>query len=133
MPDDEAANSSAPDVNQQIVNAVSKSTGFVFGPNAGATPAANAGTAIAYEKAAQAAALAVQDATDYQRNVLSISTVAQGKALAMMFAEKTINPYAEILLLAIIASVGAAITAGAVDFVAAEVAKDFPTVPAPNK
>jgi hypothetical protein len=126
MPDEVGANSSPPNVNLQILDAVSKSTGFVFGPNAGTAPAANAGAAIAYEKVAQAAALAVQDATDYQRNILSISTVAQGKALAMMFAEKTINPYAEILLLAVIASIGAAVTAGAVDLVAAEVAEKFP-------
>lgn len=123
----------APPLNTQILDAVSKSTGFVFGPNPGAMPAANAGTAIAYEKVAQAAALAVQDATDYQRNILSISTVAQGKALAMMFAEKTINPYAEILLLAIIASIGAAATTFAVDAVAEGVAKDFPTSPAAVK
>ncbi len=123
----------APPLNTQIVEAVGQSTSFVFEPNAGNASGANAGTAIAYEKVAQAAALAVQDATDYQRNVLSISTVAQGKALAMMFAEKTINPYAEILLLAIIASIGAAATAAAVDFVAGDVAKGFPTSLAAGK
>ena len=92
MPDDEDANPSPPSINPQILDAVSKSTGFVFAPNAGATPAANAGTAIAYEKVAQAAALAVQDATDYQRNVLSISTAAQGKALAMMLPKRRSTP-----------------------------------------
>ncbi len=133
MPEDDDLNSSPSPVNQQILDAVTSSTGFVFGPNVGNGSAANAGTAIAYQKVAQAAALAVQDATDYQRNVLSISTAAQGKALAMMLTEKTINPYAEILLLAMIASIGAAVTAGAVHTVAAEVAKDFPTSPALGK
>lgn len=115
-----------PPLNPQIVDAVSTSTGFVFGPMASAAAGSNAGTAIAYEKVAQAAALAVQDGTDYQRNVLSISTVAQGKALAMMFAEKTVTPYAEILLLAIVASIGATITVGLVNAAATEVASTFP-------
>ncbi len=65
MPDDVHSPPSA--ANPQIIDAVGRSTSFVFGPNASAAPTANAGTAIAYQKVAQAAALAVQDGTDYQR------------------------------------------------------------------
>lgn len=124
MPDD--VNSPPSAANPQIIDAVGRSTGFVFGPNAGAAPTANAGTAIAYQKVAQAAALAVQDGTDYQRNILSLSTVAQGKALAMMFAEKSVSPYAEILLLAMLAAIGATITVGQIDSAATTAASTFP-------
>jgi len=126
MADVAGANSPPPHVNPQILDAVSKSTSLVFEPNAGKGSAANAGVAIAYQKVAQAAALAVQDATDYQRNILSISTVAQGKALAMMFAEKSVSPYAEILLLAILATIGATMTVDLVNTAATKVATDFP-------
>jgi hypothetical protein len=111
-------------VNPQILDAVSKSTGFVFNPST--APGTAAGNAIAYEKAVQAAALAVQDAADYQRNVLSISTAAQGKALAMMLATKEVLPYAEILALAMVASVAATFTAGMASSEIAKSLKDFP-------
>lgn len=124
MPDDSDA--ALPSVNPQILDAVGKSIGFVFAPNAGGAKGASAGAAIAYQKVAQAAALAVQDATDYQRNVLSISTVAQGKALALMFAEKKVDPYAEILQLAIQASSSAVKIFGEVNAAAVTVATSFP-------
>lgn len=108
-------------VNQQILGAVQASTDFVFGLKS-QLPALNkdgsrlsSGAAIAYEKAAQAAAIAVQDAADYQRNVMSISTVAQGKALAMMLADKSkIEQATTVLTLAMVASMAAAVTAGQV-------------------
>jgi hypothetical protein len=81
-----------PPVNTQIVEAVQRSTNFVFGlendfqthPSSGS--ALSSGAAIASEKAAQAAAVAIQGAVDYQRNMLSITGAAQGKALAMILA-----------------------------------------------
>jgi hypothetical protein len=115
-----------PAVNAQILDAVGKSIGFVFAPNAGGAAGSSAGAAIAYQKVAQAAALAVQDATDYQRNILSISTVAQGKALALMFAEKKVDPYAEILQQAILASTSAVKIFGEIGAAAAAVAGNFP-------
>jgi hypothetical protein len=114
-------------VNPQILHAVSKSTGFVFNPSTGTGTGTAAGNAIAYEKAVQAAALAVQDAADYQRNVLSISTAAQGKALAMMLATKEVSPYGEILGLAMVASLGAVVTAGLASAgISAAIDFDFP-------
>lgn len=87
-------------VNPKIIDAVEKSTEFVFGipskmdMNTGGTPtqAYNAGTAISYEKVAQAAAYQIQDGTDYQRNMLSINGAAQGKALALMFEDIAKGP-----------------------------------------
>jgi hypothetical protein len=83
---------STDDVNQQILGAVQASTDFAFGltanliePVAGGTRL-SAGAAIAFEKAAQAASLSVQDASDYARNVMSLAGVAQGKALAEILA-----------------------------------------------
>ena len=80
-------------VNPQIVNAVQTSTEYALGfgalndQTADAKAVVSAGAAIAYDKAVQAAALAVQDAADYERNVLSISAAVQGKALAMILAD----------------------------------------------
>lgn len=124
MPDD--SDPALPAVNAQILDAVAKSIGFVFAPNAHGAKGSSAGAAIAYQKVAQAAALAVQDATDYQRNVLSISTVAQGQALALMFAEKKVEPYAEILQQAIKASSNAVKIFGEVNTAAVKVATSFP-------
>jgi len=108
-------------VNQQILGAVQASTDFVFGLKSQLQDAKpdgsriSAGAAIAYEKAAQAAAIAVQDAADYQRNVMSISTVAQGKALAMMLADQSKIPQGTVVfVLAMVASLAAALTAGQV-------------------
>ena len=120
-------------VNAQILDAVSKSTAFAFGLENQLQPPVKDGTrlssgaAIAFEKVAQASAFAIQDATDYQRNVLSMSNVAQGKALAMMFVDKqNIPKYAEILVLAILASVAATFTAGEAGTLATKTVTNFP-------
>ncbi len=83
-------------------------------PGASASPSRlSAGQAMAYDKAAQAAAIAFQDAADYQRNVLAVSNAAQGKALAMMFIDQAnrLN-YAEIFAVALVGSIMAPIVAG---------------------
>jgi hypothetical protein len=120
-------------VNPQIVDAVQTSTEYVFGfeqmPGGPGDIAGrlSAGGAVAYEKAAQAAAIEFQDAADYQRNVLSISSVAQGKALAMMFAEPAKIPqYAIIYILAMAGSLVAEITAGQIGQQAATTLEKFP-------
>jgi hypothetical protein len=108
-----------PPINSQIIQAVEQSTRFAFGLEQQLRPPVKDGTrlssgaAIAYEKAAQAGALAVQDAADYQRNVLSISNVAQAKALATILADESkIVPCAVVFVLAIAGSLAAAMTAG---------------------
>ena len=97
-PTPQAGNSDT-QVNQQIIDAVSTSTAFVFGQDpasasqsdtdgsAAAKSNDSAATAIGYGKVAQATAYSVQDAIDYQRNVMSVSNAAQGKALALMFED----------------------------------------------
>ena len=106
-------------VNSQILDSVEQSTKFVFG--------SPAGTAIAYQKVAQACALAVQDATDYQRNVMSVSMAAQGKALALMMSDPAnVERYATAYVLAMIAPVAAAVTAGLVGKEAQEILAGFP-------
>ncbi len=102
---DQTTGRSLDKVAPQIVDAVKTSTEYAFGlipgvtpaggsggSGGGATPAAsggglNAGTPIAYQKAAQALAFSVQDAVDYQRNILSMTSAAEGKALALMFED----------------------------------------------
>jgi hypothetical protein len=109
-------------VNPQIVDAVTKTNQFAglgaraAAPSATAAATVTAGGTIAFEKAAQAAALAVQDGVDYQRNIMSLSTVAQGKALALMFADQSkLEQYAAIFVLAAIAPIVATLTSAAVN------------------
>ena len=88
----------ADDVNPQIVDAVTTSTEFALGfadlgtQTTAADTRISAGVAISYDKAAQAAAIAVQDAADYQRNMMSIATAVQGKAMAMILAAPAAPP-----------------------------------------
>jgi len=104
-------------VNQQIVDAVKVSTSYAlgFGPLETGAPdgqQVSAGAAIAYDKAIQAAALSVQDAADYQRNVMSLSAAVQGKAMAMMLADPTDEALLVPFAMAIVSSMVAPISAG---------------------
>ena len=121
-----AADEPTPPLNSQVKQAVQATYDAVLGPQG--APAKEAGAAIAYQKVAQAAALRVQDATDYQRNIMSISTVAQGQALAKMFSAppESVAQYAPLLVLAMLTPIAAAIAVGQVDTTATTVAKTFP-------
>ena len=121
-----AADEPTPPLNSQVKQAVQATYDAVLGPQG--APAKEAGAAIAYQKVAQAAALRVQDATDYQRNIMSISTVAQGQALAKMFSAppESVAEYAPILILAMLAPFAASMVATQVDGEATAVANTFP-------
>ncbi|WGM40151.1 hypothetical protein [Caulobacter sp. NIBR1757] len=111
-------------VNPQIVDAVTTSTEFALGfadlgtQSTVADTRISAGVAISYDKAAQAAAISVQDAADYQRNMLSISTAVQGKAMAMILAgtptEGALVAYALGLVSSFAAPIAAAVAAESV-------------------
>jgi hypothetical protein len=105
-------------LNAQILEAIERSKAFaVDAPAVG----------ITRQQVAQACALAIQDAADYQRNVMSVSNVAQGKALAMMMANPAfIEQYAAVLTLAMISPIAAALTAGIVAREAALTLDNFP-------
>lgn len=120
-------------VNSQILGAVQASTKFAFGLTAELNDGTgdtrlSAGVAIAYDKAAQAAALGVQDATDYARNVMSISSAAQGKALAMILSgdPTKLEPGAIGFVLALIAAVVAPIVVAETGFAQTSMLKSFP-------
>ncbi len=114
---------STDDVNQQILGAVQASTDFAFGLTASLSPPVaggtrlSAGAAIAFDKAAQAAALSIQDVSDYARNVMSVAAVAQGKALAEILAgvnvanAQTAMTQAQTAVTAAVTAVGALTTA----------------------
>lgn len=70
--------STGPGVNSVILDAVQQSNSAVLGASG------NSGAAIAYQKVAQAAAFAVQDSTDYLRNIMAMSSAATGVALKKM-------------------------------------------------
>jgi hypothetical protein len=121
-------------VNGQILDAVEKATEFAFGLHDYTAPSdisnrLSAGGAIAYEKAAQAAALAFQDATDYQRNIFAMSAAAQGKALAAAFAatdQQTLLKYGGIFVAAILGSLAATLTSDVAQLGAGATLKQFP-------
>jgi hypothetical protein len=119
-------------VNAQIVDAVDTSTGYAFGLKNKLQPPVedgsrlSAGGAIAYDKAAQAAALGVQDATDYARNVLSVSAATQGKAMAMILANKNVPQATEAFVFALIASVVAPIVVAETGYAQTFMLQNFP-------
>ena len=69
-------------VNPQIVDAVTTSNTAVLGV------AGEEGAAMAYQKVSQAAAFALQDATDYMRNVMAMSMTTQGICMKLMVEHK---------------------------------------------
>ena len=72
-------------VNPQILDAVKQTTTFVT------SAAGNTGTGIAYQKVSQAAALAIQDAADFMRNLMTISATATGVAMTKMVEDPAVN------------------------------------------
>ena len=135
-PDESTDANSAPDastsaVNKQIIDAIQASTEYAFGLNnelqtSSGKSRLSAGVAIAYDKAAQAAALGVQDATDYERNILSISSTAQGKALAMILANQNVPQAAIAFVLALVASIVAPIVVAEVGTAQTYMLNNFP-------
>lgn len=75
-----------PGVNSVILDAVTQSNGAVLGASG------KGGSAIAYQKVAQAAAFAVQDSTDYLRNVMAMASAATGVALKKMVENPATAP-----------------------------------------
>jgi len=119
-------------VNEQIIDAVQASTQYAFGLNNTLTNPAvtgsrlSAGVAIAYDKVAQATSLAIQDATDYQRNVLAISGATQGKAMAMMLAGVNEKGAVAAFGMALIASIVAPFVAGEIGQIQIKTITDYP-------
>jgi hypothetical protein len=123
------------EVNAQIVDAVKTSTGAVMGsfeayPSKTVSTAQGTSTVyantIAYPKVSQAAAFAVQDATDYLRNIMTMSATAQGVIFKLMVENEATAP----LYIPILEQVQAAVTASQknleeVGASAAKVLKDF--------
>lgn len=106
-------------LNPQIVQAVGTTNHAVLN---GAGPGANG---IAYQKVAQAAAYAVQDSTDYMRNIMSMASATTGVALQKMLVEKTTDPYADIIKAATQAVTDAQQTFTNVGTASSSVVKDF--------
>lgn len=119
-PDKPAAGNDTAPISPYVVKAVQLSQSNVV------DVAQQEGASIAFQKVAQAAAFAVQDATDYLRNVQTISTAAQGVALTLMLETK--NPfYATVLAAAQEAVVAAQTNFAAVGDAASTTASAFAT------
>lgn len=106
-------------LNPQIVQAVGTTNHAVLN---GAIPGANG---VAYQKVAQAAAYAVQDSTDYLRNIMSMASATTGVAMQQMLATKEVSPYSEIIEAATKAVGDAQTTFSKVGTSASTVVKDF--------
>jgi hypothetical protein len=110
-------------VNPQIIDAVTRSNQFVLGS------ATAEGRGAAYQKVAQATAFAVQDATDYMRNIMAISTAAQGIALQKMVENPATAPAYEPILVSAQAAVAAAQqNFSNIGTAATTIAKEFPAI-----
>jgi hypothetical protein len=100
-----------PPVNGQILDAVKQTNRYVYAED-GNHPATGIGTVyantIAYPKVSQAAAFAVQDATDYLRNIMTMSATAQGVIFKLMVEHKEEAPMYFPILQQVQASVTAA-------------------------
>lgn len=106
-------------LNPQIVQAVGTTNHAVLN---GAIPGANG---VAYQKVAQAAAYAVQDSTDYLRNIMSMASATTGVAMQQMLATKEVDPYSKIIKAATDAVSDAQTTFSKVGTSASSVVKDF--------
>lgn len=73
-------------VNSQILDAVKQSTTAVM------SSAPQQAAATSYQKVLQATAFAVQDATDYLRNIENVAMTGQGVIVAKMLADETTIP-----------------------------------------
>ncbi len=69
-------------VNPQILDAVTQTNKNVL------QGARAAGSGIAYQHVAQSAAIAIQDAVEYLRNIAAVSTATTGVAMGMLLAEQ---------------------------------------------
>lgn len=107
-------------VNPQILSAVASTNKSVLGASK------ETGQGVAYQKVSQAAAFAVQDATDYMRNVMTVALTAQGIALKLMI-EKKDPSYAPVLAAAQEAVTMANTAFGAIGATAGQVVANFPT------
>ncbi|WP_052065426.1 hypothetical protein [Thalassospira australica] len=106
-------------LNPQIVQAVGTTNHAVLN---GAIPGANG---VAYQKVSQAAAYAVQDSTDYLRNIMSMASATTGVAMQQMLATKEVDPYSKIIEAATKAVGDAQTTFSKVGTSASSVVKDF--------
>lgn len=108
-------------VNAQILDAVNQSTAAVM------DTAATQGAATAYQKVAQAAAFAVQDATDYSRNVENIAMTAQGVIVAKMLEDQSSIPiYTPVLATLQEMVIAASTNLATVGTTASTIATEFP-------
>ncbi len=124
MPSDTTGDDAPPGglttVNPQVLNAVAITNSNVLGA------AKETGAGIAFQKVSQAAAFAVQDATDYMRNVMTVALTAQGIALKLMI-EKKDPSYAPVLAAAQAAVTMAEGVFSAVGTAAGQVVSSFPS------
>jgi|SRR5690606_2445523 len=90
MPQNEDTPNTPATVNPQVLDAIKEASFGAFGRFDNASSGKlDVGVEIARLKVAQATSLAIQDATDYQRNMMAIMTAVQSKAFTMMFTDPT--------------------------------------------
>jgi len=108
-------------VNAQIIDAVSQSNAAVL------DNAASQGAVTAYQKVAQAAAFAIQDATDYSRNIENVAMTAQGVIVAKMLeSEANIPIYTPVLATLQEMVIAASTNLATVGTTATAIATEFP-------
>lgn len=112
----------ADNVTAQMVEAINQAQLATLSPSV--VRASGAGKA--YQSVAQSGAIAVQDATDYLRNVQTMVTTATGLALAQMFAGKP-EPAATIITTAQTALTNGIASFASICAAAAAMLRSFPS------
>ncbi|MBU1002274.1 MAG: hypothetical protein KKE73_07095 [Proteobacteria bacterium] len=107
-------------------DSISSSLSIIADATSAPSVARSQGAGKAYQSVAQSAAIAVQDAADYLRNIETISSTAQGVALAQLLATGDAQ-YVQVLEQAQKMAVQAASAFRDVGSNAADVLKGFPT------
>jgi len=119
--DSTALTATAGGVNAQIIDAVSQTNTAVLGT------AADQGAATAYQKVAQSSAFAIQDATDYSRNIENIAMTAQGVIVTKMLEnEANIPIYTPVLATLQEMVIAASTNLATVGTTATAIATEFP-------
>ena len=85
------------------------------------------GAGKAYQSVAQSTALAIQDAVDNLRNINTVSTTAQGVAMAQMIATGLPQPWTDILAAAQAMSAAAVVNFSAISAASAAALNAYPT------
>lgn len=109
------------EANPAVIATVKAVNGTVTEP----TMSRNVGSGAAFQSVSQSTAIAIQDATEYVRNITAMSSTAIGMSLAKLVATKDLT-YKEVITIAQNAITTASNNMKEIGTVASDIAKNYP-------